>query len=106
VKDNDVESFRHCCALMIRLTGISERRLGHSQPHDQCPPTTSSTYSTARRRPTTINWLAPPIRARGQTGMGDSVPFRWTPVGVNPTQFTAFSAPSLPVIVMAEGSLL
>jgi hypothetical protein len=32
--------------------------------------------------------LAPPIRARGQTGDGDLVPFRWAPVGVNPTEYT------------------
>jgi hypothetical protein len=45
-----------------------ERRLGHGQPHDQCPPTTSSIYSAARQGSTTMDRLAPPIRARGQTG--------------------------------------
>jgi hypothetical protein len=45
VKDDGVESSRRCCALMIELVGMSERRLGHNQPRDQCPPATSSTYS-------------------------------------------------------------
>jgi hypothetical protein len=49
------------------------------------PPATSSSYSAARRGPTTMVRLAHPIRARGQTGNRDLVPFRWAPVGVNPT---------------------
>jgi hypothetical protein len=68
VKDDGVESSRRCCALMIELVGMSERRLGHDQPHDQCPPATSTIYSAARWGPTTIDRLAPLIRARGQTG--------------------------------------
>jgi hypothetical protein len=70
VKDDGVESSRNCCALMIGLVGMLEHRLGHGQPSDACPPATSSIYSAARRGPTIMNQLAPPIRARGQTGMG------------------------------------
>jgi hypothetical protein len=70
MKDDGVESSRRCCALMIRLVGMSERRLGHNQPHYQCPPATSSIYSAARRGRTTMDRLAPPIRARGQKGTG------------------------------------
>jgi hypothetical protein len=50
-----------------------------------CAPTTSSSYSAARRGSTTIDRLAPPIRTRGQTGDGDLVPFHWAPIRVNPT---------------------
>jgi hypothetical protein len=70
VKDDGVESSRHCCALMIELVGMTEHRLGHGQPRDQCPLATSSIYSAARRGPTTMDRLAPLIRARGQTGTG------------------------------------
>jgi hypothetical protein len=40
----------------------------------------------ARRGPTTIGWLTPPIRARDQAGQRP-VSGRWTPVGVNPTEW-------------------
>jgi hypothetical protein len=33
--------------------------------------------------------LAPLIRARGQTENRDLIPFRWAPVGINPTYTTA-----------------
>jgi hypothetical protein len=70
VKDDGVESSRRCYALIMRLVGMSGRRLGHGQPCDPCPPTTSSIYSAARQGPTTMDRLASPIRARGETGMG------------------------------------
>jgi hypothetical protein len=70
VKDDGVESSHCCCALMIGLEWISESRLGHSQFRVLCPSATSSSYSAARRGPTTMDRLAPPIKARGQTGMG------------------------------------
>jgi hypothetical protein len=72
-----VESSRRYYTLMIGLVGISEHRLDHVHPRDQCPLTTSSIYSAARWEPTTMDRLAPLIRARGQTG-------HWVPVGVNP----------------------
>jgi hypothetical protein len=37
VKDDGVESFCHCCALMIGLVWISENRLGHIQLRVLCP---------------------------------------------------------------------
>jgi hypothetical protein len=70
VKDDSVESSRRCYALIMRLVGMSGRRLDHGLPCDPCPPATSSIYSVARQGPTTMDRLASPIRARGETGMG------------------------------------
>jgi hypothetical protein len=47
---------------MIGLVKMSERRLGHSQPHDQYPPATSCIYTAVRRGPTTMDRLVPPGR--------------------------------------------
>jgi hypothetical protein len=47
-------------------------------------PLSSFCIRAARRGPTTISWLALPMRARDQTGR-DLVSCRWTPIGVNPT---------------------
>jgi hypothetical protein len=85
VKDDSVKSSRRCCALMIGLVEMLERRLDHSQPHDQCPSATSSIYSVARRGLTTIDRLTPPDQGVRLNENGDSVPFRWAPVRVNPT---------------------
>jgi hypothetical protein len=65
-----VESSRHCYALVIGLAVMSEWEVGHDEPWHACPRPPSSFYSTARRRPTTIDWLVPPIWARGKTGVG------------------------------------
>jgi hypothetical protein len=47
-----------------------KREIGHSELRHVCPqPLSSFRIRAARQGPTTISWLAPPIRARDQTGL-------------------------------------
>jgi hypothetical protein len=65
-----VEDSRRRCALVIGPRVIWERELGYSELHRVCPePLSSFCIRVVRQGPTTISWLAPPIRARDQTGL-------------------------------------
>jgi hypothetical protein len=65
-----VENFRRRCALEIGPRVMWEREIGHSELHRFCPqPLSPFCIRAVRQGPTTISWLAPPIRARGQTGL-------------------------------------
>jgi hypothetical protein len=65
-----VKDSRHRCALVIGPRVMSEREIGHSELHHLCPqPLSTFCIRTTRQGPTTISWLAPPIRARDQTGL-------------------------------------
>jgi hypothetical protein len=65
-----VEDSRRRCALVIGLRVMWERELGHSELRRVCPqPLSTFCIRAVRQGPTTISWLAPPIRARDQTGL-------------------------------------
>jgi hypothetical protein len=84
MKDDDVESFRRCCALMIRIVLISKSRLGHTQLHLLCPPATPlfiAQHDGAHNHGS----VGAPDQCVRSNGNGDSVPFHWSPVGVNLT---------------------
>jgi hypothetical protein len=65
-----VEDSRRRCALVIGPKVMWEREIGNSEFRRMCPqPLSTFCIRAARQGPTTINWLAPPIRARDQTGL-------------------------------------
>jgi hypothetical protein len=82
-----VKAFRRFCVQLIGSEGMLEHGLGHSEPRHSCPDH-FILYTRSAMGPTTMSWLASPIRARGEREW-DSIPYAVSkPIGVTKPTFS------------------